>query len=382
MRPKEWRTHNPSGSKRVIVTKELPGARWLEALTQADCKVEICTSTDILSVDEIKAAIGDKCDGVIGQLTEDWSETLYSALKAAGGKAYSNYAVGYNNVNVEVATAHGIPVGNTPGVLTDTTAEMAVTLTFAAARRVVEADRFMRGGQYKGWLPTLFLGELMLGKTVGVVGAGRIGATYARMMVEGFKMNLIYFDIYQNKALEAYITAYGDFLKAQGETPVTFTRAGNVEEVLQQADVVSLHPVLDETTHHLMNTERLGLMKENAILINASRGPVIDEAALVAHCQKHPNFRVGLDVFEDEPDMKPGLNKLDNVVIVPHIASATKWTREGMATLAASNVAGILSGYPVWTDQNDILPFLGDNPPKAAPSIVNAGDLGLPAYSA
>ena len=382
MRPKEWRTHNPSGSKRVIVTKELPGARWLEALTQADCKVEICTSTDILSVDEIKAAIGDKCDGVIGQLTEDWSETLYSALKAAGGKAYSNYAVGYNNVNVEVATAHGIPVGNTPGVLTDTTAEMAVTLTFAAARRVVEADRFMRGGQYKGWLPTLFLGELMLGKTVGVVGAGRIGATYARMMVEGFKMNLIYFDIYQNKALEAYITAYGDFLKAQGETPVTFTRTGNVEEVLQQADVVSLHPVLDETTHHLMNTERLGLMKENAILINASRGPVIDEAALVAHCQKHPNFRVGLDVFEDEPDMKPGLNKLDNVVIVPHIASATKWTREGMATLAASNVAGILSGYPVWTDQNDILPFLGDNPPKAAPSIVNAGDLGLPAYSA
>jgi hydroxypyruvate reductase 1 len=377
---KEWRTHNPSGARRVIVTKELPGARWLEILTQANCKIEICASPDILSVAEIKAAIGEQCDGVIGQLTEDWSETLYAALKAAGGKAYSNYAVGYNNVKVDVASTHGIPVGNTPGVLTETTAEMAVTLTFAAARRVVEADRFMRGGQYKGWLPTLFLGELLLGKTVGVIGAGRIGATYARMMVEGFKMNLIYFDIYQNKNLEAYIAAYSDFLKSRGEGPVACTRADSVEAVLRAADVVSLHPILDETTHHLMNAERLGIMKENAILVNASRGPVIDETALVAHCQKHPNFRVGLDVFENEPAMKPGLNKLDNVVIVPHIASATKWTREGMATLAASNVAGILNGYPVWTDQNNILPFLGDNPPQAAPSIVNARDLGLPTY--
>jgi hydroxypyruvate reductase 1 len=378
---KEWRTHNPSGSKRVIVTKELPGKRWLEALTHADCKVEICTSTDILSVDEIKAAIGDRCDGAIGQLTEDWSETLFSALKAAGGKAYSNYAVGYNNVKVPVATEHGIPVGNTPGVLTDTTAEMAVALTFSAARRVAEADKFMRGGQYKGWLPTLFLGELMKGKTVGIIGAGRIGYAYGRMMVEGFKMNLVYYDIYQNKALEEYIAAYSEFLQSHGEPPVTCTRLDTVEDVLKTADVVSLHPLLDKTTYHLMNAERLKLMKENAILVNASRGPVIDEAALVAHCRQHPDFRVGLDVFEDEPDMKPGLNELDNVVIVPHIASATIWTREGMATLAGSNVAGILNGYPVWPDPNNILPFLEGESPKAAPSIVNAKELGLPTYS-
>jgi hydroxypyruvate reductase 1 len=377
---KEWRTHNPSGSKRVIVTKELPGPRWLEILSQANCKVEICTSTDILSVDEIKAAIGDHCDGVIGQLTEDWSETLFAALKAAGGQAYSNYAVGYNNVKVDVAVKHGLPVGNTPGVLTETTAEMAITLTFAAARRVAEADKFMRAGHYKGWLPTLFLGELLTRKTVGIVGAGRIGYAYGRMMVEGFKMNLVYYDIYQNKALEEYIAAYSEFLKSRGEEPVTCTRLNTVEELLQTADVVSLHPLLDKTTYHLMNAERLKLMKPNAILVNASRGPVIDEAALVAHCREHPNFRVGLDVFEDEPAMKPGLPKLDNVVIVPHIASATKWTREGMATLAASNVAGILNGYPVWPDPNNILPFLGDNPPKAAPSIVNAKELGLPVY--
>ncbi len=380
MSTKEWKTHNSSGSKRVIVTKELPGTRWLEILTQSDCRIEVCTSLDILSVEEIKAAIREQCDGALGQLTEDWSETLFAALQAAGGRVYSNYAVGFNNVDVAVATRYGIPVGNTPGVLTDTTAEMAVALTFAAARRIVEADAFMRGGHYKGWLPMLFLGHLMKGRTVGVIGAGRIGATYGRMMVEGFKMNLIYYDIYQNKRLEDYIAAYAEFLKSHGEPPVTCTRADSVEEVLRTADVVSLHPVLDKTTYHLINADRLKLMKENAILVNASRGPVIDEAALVAHCQTHPDFRVGLDVFEDEPAMKPGLKELSNVVIVPHIASATSWTREGMAILAASNVAGILNGYPVWPDPNNVLPFLSDNPPKATPSIVNAKELGLPVY--
>ena len=378
MSTKAWQTLNPGGSNRVIVTKTLPGKRWVEVLTAAGCRIEVCTSPDILSVEEIKAAIGDRCDGVIGQLTEDWSETLFAALKAAGGKGYSNYAVGYNNVKVDVATKHGSPVGNTPGVLTETTAEMAIALTFAAARRVVEADTFMRAGHYHGWLPTLFLGNLMKGGTVGVIGAGRIGAAYARMMVEGFKMNLVYYDLYQNKALEGYVADYAAFLQAHGEMPVTCTRLASVEDVLKVADVVSLHPVLDKTTHHLMNKERLGMMKENALLINASRGPVIDEVALVEHCRQHPDFRAGLDVFEDEPAMKPGLNELPNVVIVPHIASATSWTREGMATLAASNVAGMVSGYPVWPDPNNILPFLADNAPKAAPSIVNAKELGLP----
>ncbi|HUT69249.1 MAG TPA: NAD(P)-dependent oxidoreductase [Desulfatiglandales bacterium] len=380
MSKKTWRTHNPSGSRRVIVTKELPGDRWLQILTDADCKVEICTSPDILSTEEIKEAFGSRCDGAIGQLTEEWGEELFSALKAAGGKAYSNYAVGHNNVNVDAATKEGIPVGNTPGVLTETTAEMAVVLSFAAARRVVEADRFMRAGSFHGWLPTLFLGELFWRKTVGIIGAGRIGAAYARMMVEGHKMSLIYYDPYRNKALEDYVAAYGEFLKTRGEQPVSCGRAESADEVLREADLVSLHPVLDETTHHLINRERLSVMKDHAILVNTSRGPVIDEEALVAHCEKHPNFRVGLDVFEDEPAMKPGLAALDNVVVVPHIASATIWTREGMATLAAGNVAAILRGHPVW-QEGDILPFLGDKPPKAAPSIVNAKELGIRIYA-
>jgi len=380
MEQKKWETHNPSGSKRVIVTKEIPGSLWLKRLIRSDCKVEVCTSTDVLSIDDIKAAIGQQCDAVLGQLTEDWGDELFGALKAAGGTAYSNVAVGFNNVDIDAATRHGIPVGNTPGVLTETTAQMAVTLTFAATRRTGEAERFLRAGKYKGWLMTLFLGELLWRKTVGVIGAGRIGATYARMMVEGHKMNLVYHDVYPNTDLEDYIAAYSDFLISRGEEPVSCKRVENLEDLLREADCISVHTILDDTTHHLINAERLALMKENAILVNTSRGPVVDEAALVAHCRRHPNFRAGLDVFEDEPDLKPGLNELDNVVIVPHIASATRWTREGMATLAASNVAGLLMGYPVW-NKPDILPFLETDSPRAAPSIVNAKELGLALYA-
>ncbi len=256
---------------------------------------------------------------------------------------------------------------------------MAVALTFAAARRVGEAERFLRAGRYKGWLPSLFMGNLLWRKTVGVIGAGRIGAAYAIMMVEGHKMNLVYCDPYKNEALEDHIARYGKFLKSQGRAPVSCKRAETIEELLQEADCVSIHTILDDSTHHLINAERLALMKADAIIVNTSRGPVIDEAALVAHCQKHPEFNAGLDVFEDEPEMKPGLVELDNVVIVPHIASATSWTRQGMATLAASNVAAILQGYPAW-QRSDISVFLAGESPQAAPSIVNAEALGIPIY--
>ncbi len=380
MESDKWRIHNSSGGKRVIVTKELPGERWLEILTAADCRVEICTSSKVLNTQEIKTAIGTQCDAAIGQLTEIWGDELFAALEEAGGRAYSNYAVGYNNVELDAATAHSIPVGNTPGVLTETTAEMTVALTFAAARRVGESERFLRNGHYKGWLPTLFLGSLLWRKTIGVIGAGRIGSAYARMMVEGHKMNLIYYDLCVNNDLEKYVNTYGEFLKSQGIEPVTCKQAHTLEELLRMADCISVHTVLDDTTHHLINAERLELMKSDALLINTSRGPVIDEAALVAHCQNNPDFRAALDVFENEPALQPGLTQLDNVVIVPHIASATGWTRQGMATLAAANVSALLMGYPVWQNP-DISPFLEGTAPAAAPSVLNAKALGLPEYS-
>ncbi|MEN8114177.1 MAG: NAD(P)-dependent oxidoreductase [Actinomycetota bacterium] len=376
MGPAEWIVHNEDGDKRVLVTKELPGDRWLEILVAAGCRVEVCTSTDVLSLDEIAEHIGEACDGVIGQLTEDWNADLFAKLAAAGGSVYSNYAVGYDNVDLDGASAAGIAVGNTPGVLTETTAEMAVSLTFATARRIVEADRYMRDGHFKSWLPTLFIGQRLHARTVGIIGAGRIGSAYARMMVEGFKMNLVYFDLYPNEALEQYVADYSKLLVSHGEEPVTCRRADSIEDLLADADVVSLHTVLNDSTIHLINAERLAAMKDNGILINSSRGPIIDEAALVEHCRTHPHFRVGLDVFEDEPAMKPGLAELDNVVIVPHIASASKWTREGMATLAAANVAAMLRGYPLW-DSDDVLPFVSGDVPHAAPSIINATELDL-----
>jgi hydroxypyruvate reductase 1 len=196
------------------------------------------------------------------------------------------------------------------------------------------------------------------------------------MMVEGHKMHLVYFDLLPNLPLEEFARSYGAFLAARGEPAVTCRRADSVESLLAEANVVSLHTVLDAGTRHLVNAQRLALMKPDAILINTSRGPVVDEAALVAHCRSHPDFRAGLDVFENEPAMASGLTDLANVVLVPHIASATKWTREGMASLAACNVAAILQGHPV-AAAGDVRPFLSGTPPPTAPSIVNARELGL-----
>lgn len=356
----------------------------LDVLTRAGCRVEVMTDARyadmIVPNSAIVELIGDKVDGCIGQLTEDWGAELFGALQGAGCKAYSNYAVGFNNVKVPEATSRGIAVGNTPGVLTETTAEIAAALTLAAARRVVEADEFMRAEKYLGWLPQLFVGKMLQGGTVGILGAGRIGAAYAKMMVEGHKMDLVYFDIFENKKLEAYMAGYGEFLKSQGEKPVTCRRAETVEELLEVSDVVSLHFLLDESTKHCINAERLNIMKKDAVLVNAARGPMIDEVALVAHLKANPEFRCGLDVFEDEPLMKPGLKDCPNAVIVPHIASASLWTRGGMATLAACNVAGLVQGHPVSPMNVDIHPFVDgpiDQLPAACPSIVNADDLGL-----
>jgi hydroxypyruvate reductase 1 len=379
-----WKIENPGGSRRVLVTRELPGERWRQLLTAADCRVEIAQGDEVLPADAIRAALGDHCDAAIGQLTEAWSEEMLGALKAAGALIYSQFAVGYDNVDVAAATRLGLPVGNTPGVLTETTAEMAVALTFAAARRIAEGDRVMRAGAYHGWLPSMLLGNLLYRGTLGIIGAGRIGAAYARMLVEGHKMDLLYYDVRENEALEAYVAGYGAFLAARGEAAVTCRRANDLPALLGACNVVSVHAALTPETHHLIGAPELTAMKEEAVLVNASRGPLVDEAALVEHCRAHPRFRAGLDVYEHEPAMAPGLAELDNVVLVPHLGSATTFTREGMATLSAANVVAMLAGWPVWpavAGLADVTPFLEGEAPHAAPSIVNADELRLPRFA-
>jgi len=369
-------TRHPDGRFRVVVTKPLPGTRWLDLLTGADCRVEVCGGQRPLTADEIAATIGETCDAAIVQLTERWDAGLLERLAGAGGRVLGNYAVGYDNVDVSRATALGIAVGNTPGILTETTAELAVALTFAAARRVVEGQRYLAEGLFSGWLPSLLLGKRLWRKTLGVVGAGRIGATYARMLVEGHKMDLVYVDPRRSDELEAFVAAYGAFLEARGEQRVSCRRVATLDELLESADVVSLHLALDDTTRHVIDAGRLARMKDDAILVNTARGALVDERALVDHCRSHPHFSAALDVFEHEPRLAPGLLELPNVVAVPHLGSATGWTRRGMATLAAANVVGVLSGWPVW--DGDVAPFLGPDAPRAAPSIVNAAALQLP----
>ncbi|MDI9601255.1 MAG: D-glycerate dehydrogenase, partial [Acidobacteriota bacterium] len=264
------------------------------------------------------------CDGVLCLLTDPIDAEV---LDAAGAQCriFANYAVGYNNIDVAAATARGIMVTNTPGVLTDATADHAWALLFSVARRIVEGDAFMRAGKFEGWGPMMFLGGDITGKTLGIVGAGRIGAAMA-LKSRGFGMRVLYADVARNEELESDLGA----------------QWVDLDTLLAESDFVSLHVALTPETVHLINAERLGKMKPTAYLINTSRGPVVDEIALVDALTSRRIAGAGLDVYEDEPAMKPGLADCPNAVIVPHIASATNWTRSKMAEMAATNlVAGL-----------------------------------------
>jgi glycerate dehydrogenase len=365
-----WKVYNASGTKRILVTSSLPGEEWLTILSDAGYRIEVRISGEKLSPEEITGRIGNNCTAIIGQLTEKWSDAVFSVLSAAGGVAYCNYAVGYDNVDIDAASKHHLAVGNTPGVLTEATAELAVALTMACSRRITEADEFTRNGMFKGWSPDLFLGNRLWQGTLGVIGAGRIGSSYALMMVRAFQMNIIYFSRNRNNKFENELALYNEYLQKSGWMPVNISYAFSVDELLQVADVVSLHVPLTTLTRHLISNKELLKMKPDAILINTSRGPVIDETALTEHCRLYPDFKAGLDVYEYEPAIDKGLMELHNVTLAPHIGSATGWTRENMSKLAALNIKGVIEGYPVW-DKSEIEPFLSSVPPKAIPSIVN-----------
>jgi lactate dehydrogenase-like 2-hydroxyacid dehydrogenase len=266
------------------------------------------------------------CDGVLTLLTDRVDDEF---LDAAGPrlKVVSNYAVGFDNVDVAACARRGIPVGNTPGVLTDTTADLAFALLMAAARRVPEGDRFVRAGSWKTWGPLLLLGPDVHGATIGIVGFGRIGQAVARR-AQGFGMEVLYHD------LEPLPPSLTDPLGA------TFLP---LEELLPRSDFVTLHVNLSPVTRHLINAETLAMMKPTAVLVNTSRGPVVDGAALATALRDGVIWAAALDVTDPEPiAMDDPLVGLDNCLIVPHIASASRATRGRMAAMAAANlVAGV-----------------------------------------
>ena len=265
-------------------------------------------------------------EGLICVISEAVDQTLLDACPKL--RVVSNVAVGYNNVDVAACTRRGVVVTNTPDVLTDTTADFAWTLLMATARRLVEADRYVREGHFKRWEYMLQLGGDIHGKTLGVVGFGRIGRAMARR-AQGFGMRVLYQDaIAADAATERELRA----------------TCVELDTLLRESDFVTLHTPLIPETRHLINRDTLRAMKETAYLINAARGPVVDEAALVQALTEGWIAGAGLDVFEDEPNVHPGLLGLSNVVLAPHIGSASLETRLKMATLAVENCLAVLEG--------------------------------------
>lgn len=242
-------------------------------------------------------------------------------------RVISNYAVGYDNIDVEEATQRGILVTNTPDVLTEATADLAWSLLLCAARRILEADRFVRSGRFNGWMPDLFLGLDLAAKTFGIVGMGRIGGAVARR-ANGFGMKVVYCDVRQREDIENELGA----------------KRVDLERLLRISDVVSLHVPLVNDTRQLIGRKELSIMKKDAILINTSRGQVIDEVALYQTLKEKRIRAAGLDVFQNEPEVNPALFELDNVVLTPHIGSAGQETRERMAQIAVSNLIDALEG--------------------------------------
>jgi len=312
---------------KIYITREIPES-GPAALKAAGHEVIVSTKEGVLKKDELISALKENNpDVVLCLLTDTVDSEVFDA--APNAKIFANYAVGFNNINLEDAKEKGVTITNTPGVLTDTVAEHAMTLICALAKRVVEADSFVRSGKYEGWGPMMFLGSDLKDKKLGVLGAGRIGTRVAEIASNGFGMKVVYYDIKENEFIEK--NAAAKFYA----TP---------EEVLKEADVVTVHVPLLDSTKHLINKERLEIMKPTAYLINTSRGPVIDEDALVEALKSRTIRGAALDVFENEPELSEGLSDLSNVIITPHIASATEETRGKMSEIAAQNIIAFLKG--------------------------------------
>jgi len=309
---------------RVVITRPISGdAEGL--LREAGHQVWVNPDDLPLPRDRLIAELSSAA-GVITLLNDRVDEALLAA--SPGLRVVANYAAGFDNLDLEACTGRGVLATNTPDVLTEATADLALALLLASARRLVEADAYVRAGRFKLWGPKLFLGADLAGRRLGIVGLGRIGKATARRGT-GFGMRILYHQ--RRRDLEAETALGAEFRE--------------LDALLTESDFVSLHCPLTSETRHLIDERRLALMRPGAILINTARGPIVDEAALVKALVAGRIGGAGLDVYEREPDLADGLTAAPNTILLPHIGSATSWTRSRMAQIAAENVVAALAGH-------------------------------------
>ena len=319
-------------SLNVYITRQIPeeGINLLKNHCQT---VEVNPHDRSLSYEELLKQVKGR-DAILTMLSDKIdahliNEATYPCLKHTGTslRIIANYAVGYDNVDVKAATAKGIVVTNTPGVLTDSTADMAWALLLSITRRIVEGDRYTRAGKFVGWEPMLLLGGDLMEKTLGIIGAGRIGTAMA-VRSKGWNMKVLYTtQSTRNAVLEETLGA----------------KKVDLETLLKESDFISIHTPITEKTRHMIGAKEISMMKRTAYLINTARGTVIDEESLVNALKNKQIAGAGLDVYEEEPKLKPGLADLDNVVLAPHLGSATIETRTKMAIMAAENIIAVLN---------------------------------------
>ncbi len=308
--------------EKITVTRRLPG----NAVEKLRDKYEVTVSPHErkLSYDEFN----ELCRGAAGAITMLDDRVDRAFLESHPQlKVVSNYAVGYNNIDLVAATELGVTATNTPGVLTEATADIAWALIMACGRRIVEGDRFTRTGRFDGWAPEMLLGRDVFGATLGIVGMGRIGQATARRAL-GFGMEILYFSRQPKPEAEKQLAA----------------KRVELDELMGRADYISLHTPLTPETRHLIDKRRIGLMKPTAFLINTARGPVVDESALVDALRNDKISGAGFDVYYNEPELTPGLTELDNTVLLPHLGSGSHATRQAMARIAAENLSAVLQG--------------------------------------
>lgn len=307
--------------EKVFITREIPkiGIDLLKRYFRVEVNKLDRNLTQFELLGRLKGV-----SAVISMLSDRFDREFIKKLE--GLKVISNYAVGYNNIDIAAATENGIIVTNTPGVLTDATADLAFALLLAAARRIPEGDRFVRSGKFKGWSPMLMLGHDVAGKTIGIIGAGRIGTAVAAR-AKGFAMKILY---YSRKRSEVIEELGGKFV--------------TLNKLLMSSDFISINVPLNDDTRGLIGKHEISLMKKTAILVNTARGEVVDEEALIESLSKNKIAAAGLDVYASEPRINPKFMKLENVVLAPHIGSGTYETRNKMSELAARNVIAALKG--------------------------------------